>query len=238
VGDAFVCPCCRVRRTTARSGARRTAGRCGGRLGPGGCAVGVARDPGVVSHSAPVRLVVACVRRIGCRLRWRVLFVVQECVRMTAVDSGGLSAEVRAAGPVPAGLQGCASAARAASGRSALWRCAALLLAADALAAVGALAFVLPGGAAVVLRAAARAGADVLLRWSVPAAAGALGAGRTPRAGRTGHDRRHLRTHPRALPAIKDRTRFDNYCTGSWSLWQDVKILLRTVLTVLRTDGS
>ncbi|MEY9848047.1 sugar transferase [Streptacidiphilus sp. MAP5-3] len=38
--------------------------------------------------------------------------------------------------------------------------------------------------------------------------------------------------------SIEDRTRFDNYYIDSWSLWQDVKILLRTVLAVLRTDGS
>ncbi|WP_042413654.1 sugar transferase [Streptacidiphilus anmyonensis] len=38
--------------------------------------------------------------------------------------------------------------------------------------------------------------------------------------------------------SIEDRARFDNYYIDSWSLWQDVKILLRTVLTVLRTDGS
>jgi exopolysaccharide biosynthesis polyprenyl glycosylphosphotransferase len=38
--------------------------------------------------------------------------------------------------------------------------------------------------------------------------------------------------------SIEDRARFDNYYIDSWSLWQDVKILLRTVLAVLRTDGS
>ncbi|MEY9969002.1 exopolysaccharide biosynthesis polyprenyl glycosylphosphotransferase [Streptacidiphilus sp. MAP12-16] len=38
--------------------------------------------------------------------------------------------------------------------------------------------------------------------------------------------------------SIEDRTRFDNYYIESWSLWQDVKILLRTVASVLHSDGS
>jgi exopolysaccharide biosynthesis polyprenyl glycosylphosphotransferase len=38
--------------------------------------------------------------------------------------------------------------------------------------------------------------------------------------------------------SIEDRTRFDNYYIESWSLWQDVKILLRTVASVLQSDGS
>jgi exopolysaccharide biosynthesis polyprenyl glycosylphosphotransferase len=38
--------------------------------------------------------------------------------------------------------------------------------------------------------------------------------------------------------SIEDRSRFDNYYIESWSLWQDVKILLRTVASVLQSDGS
>ncbi|MEZ0089365.1 sugar transferase [Streptacidiphilus sp. EB129] len=38
--------------------------------------------------------------------------------------------------------------------------------------------------------------------------------------------------------SIEDRTRFDNYYIESWSLWQDVKILLRTVASVVHSDGS
>ncbi|WP_052440017.1 exopolysaccharide biosynthesis polyprenyl glycosylphosphotransferase [Streptacidiphilus albus] len=38
--------------------------------------------------------------------------------------------------------------------------------------------------------------------------------------------------------SIEDRTRFDNYYIESWSLWQDVKILLRTAASVLRPGGS
>ncbi|MFC1419736.1 sugar transferase [Streptacidiphilus cavernicola] len=38
--------------------------------------------------------------------------------------------------------------------------------------------------------------------------------------------------------SIEDRTRFDNYYIESWGLWQDVKILLRTVASVLQSDGS
>ncbi|TDU03579.1 exopolysaccharide biosynthesis polyprenyl glycosylphosphotransferase [Streptomyces sp. 846.5] len=38
--------------------------------------------------------------------------------------------------------------------------------------------------------------------------------------------------------SIEDRTRFDNYYIESWSLWQDVKILLRTISSVLQSDGS
>ena len=38
--------------------------------------------------------------------------------------------------------------------------------------------------------------------------------------------------------SIEDRTRFDNYYIESWSLWQDVKILLRTLASVLRPGGS
>jgi len=38
--------------------------------------------------------------------------------------------------------------------------------------------------------------------------------------------------------SIEERTRFDNYYIESWSLWQDVKILLRTLASVLRPGGS
>ena len=38
--------------------------------------------------------------------------------------------------------------------------------------------------------------------------------------------------------SIEDRIRFDNYYIESWSLWQDIKILLRTVSSVLRPNGS
>ena len=38
--------------------------------------------------------------------------------------------------------------------------------------------------------------------------------------------------------SIEDRTRFDNYYIESWSLWQDIKILLRTLISVLRPGGS
>ena len=38
--------------------------------------------------------------------------------------------------------------------------------------------------------------------------------------------------------SIEDRARFDNYYIESWSLWQDVKILLRTLASVLRPGGS
>jgi exopolysaccharide biosynthesis polyprenyl glycosylphosphotransferase len=38
--------------------------------------------------------------------------------------------------------------------------------------------------------------------------------------------------------SIEDRARFDNYYIESWSLWQDVKILLRTVASVIHSDGS
>ncbi|MFE4518110.1 sugar transferase [Kitasatospora sp. NPDC056783] len=38
--------------------------------------------------------------------------------------------------------------------------------------------------------------------------------------------------------SIEDRARFDNRYIESWSLWQDVKILCRTAVLVLRPDGS
>ena len=37
--------------------------------------------------------------------------------------------------------------------------------------------------------------------------------------------------------SIADRARFDNYYIENWSLWEDVKILLRTVSQVLRAAG-
>jgi exopolysaccharide biosynthesis polyprenyl glycosylphosphotransferase len=36
---------------------------------------------------------------------------------------------------------------------------------------------------------------------------------------------------------ISDRTRYDNYYIENWSLWLDVKVILRTVLEVLRGGG-
>ncbi|MBK5305561.1 MAG: sugar transferase [Frankiaceae bacterium] len=38
--------------------------------------------------------------------------------------------------------------------------------------------------------------------------------------------------------SIEDRARFDNYYIENWSLWSDVKILLRTVVIVLRRSGG
>ncbi|GAA1249030.1 hypothetical protein GCM10009665_44860 [Kitasatospora nipponensis] len=38
--------------------------------------------------------------------------------------------------------------------------------------------------------------------------------------------------------SIEDRARYDNRYIESWSLWQDVKILLRTAALMLRPDGS
>ncbi len=38
--------------------------------------------------------------------------------------------------------------------------------------------------------------------------------------------------------SIEDRARFDNYYIENWSLWQDVKILLRTVAQVTRAGGG
>jgi exopolysaccharide biosynthesis polyprenyl glycosylphosphotransferase len=38
--------------------------------------------------------------------------------------------------------------------------------------------------------------------------------------------------------SIADRVRFDNHYIDSWSLWQDVAILLRTVATLFRLGGS
>ncbi len=38
--------------------------------------------------------------------------------------------------------------------------------------------------------------------------------------------------------SIADRARFDNYYIENWSLWLDVKIVLRTVGSVIRGDGG
>ncbi len=38
--------------------------------------------------------------------------------------------------------------------------------------------------------------------------------------------------------SIEDRARFDNYYIENWSLWADVKIVLRTISTVLRRAGG
>jgi exopolysaccharide biosynthesis polyprenyl glycosylphosphotransferase len=38
--------------------------------------------------------------------------------------------------------------------------------------------------------------------------------------------------------SIADRARFDNYYIENWSLWADLKIILRTLLAVLRRTGS
>jgi exopolysaccharide biosynthesis polyprenyl glycosylphosphotransferase len=38
--------------------------------------------------------------------------------------------------------------------------------------------------------------------------------------------------------SIDDRARFDNYYIENWSLWADVKIILRTASTVLRRAGG
>ena len=38
--------------------------------------------------------------------------------------------------------------------------------------------------------------------------------------------------------SIADRVTFDNYYIQNWSLWLDIRILMRTVLSVLRREGS
>ena len=38
--------------------------------------------------------------------------------------------------------------------------------------------------------------------------------------------------------SIADRARFDNYYIENWSLWFDVKILLRTVGALVHRTGS
>jgi lipopolysaccharide/colanic/teichoic acid biosynthesis glycosyltransferase len=38
--------------------------------------------------------------------------------------------------------------------------------------------------------------------------------------------------------SIEDRARFDNYYIQNWSIWSDIKIMLRTAGQVLRATGS
>ncbi|AXK34613.1 sugar transferase [Streptomyces armeniacus] len=38
--------------------------------------------------------------------------------------------------------------------------------------------------------------------------------------------------------SIEDRARFDNHYIETWSLWQDIRILLRTVSTLFRSEGG
>ncbi len=38
--------------------------------------------------------------------------------------------------------------------------------------------------------------------------------------------------------SIEDRARFDNHYIDTWSLWQDVRILLHTAGSVFRLGGS
>jgi lipopolysaccharide/colanic/teichoic acid biosynthesis glycosyltransferase len=38
--------------------------------------------------------------------------------------------------------------------------------------------------------------------------------------------------------SIDERARFDAYYIENWSLWLDVKILLRTLISVLRAEGA
>jgi lipopolysaccharide/colanic/teichoic acid biosynthesis glycosyltransferase len=38
--------------------------------------------------------------------------------------------------------------------------------------------------------------------------------------------------------SISDRARFDNHYIDSWSWWQDIAILLRTVGSLFRMGGS
>ncbi len=56
------------------------------------------------------------------------------------------------------------------------------------------------------------------------------GPGRAHRAGRRSHGLR-------GDTSIADRARFDNYYIENWSLWLDVKILLRTVAEVVLARG-
>ncbi len=37
--------------------------------------------------------------------------------------------------------------------------------------------------------------------------------------------------------SVEDRVRFDNLYIDSWSLWQDIRILLRTVARLVRPEG-
>jgi lipopolysaccharide/colanic/teichoic acid biosynthesis glycosyltransferase len=38
--------------------------------------------------------------------------------------------------------------------------------------------------------------------------------------------------------SIEERARFDNYYVEHWSLWLDIKVVLRTVASVLRGSGG
>lgn len=38
--------------------------------------------------------------------------------------------------------------------------------------------------------------------------------------------------------SIEDRARFDNAYIDSWSLWQDISILVRTAAALVRSTGS
>ncbi|MGZ4558193.1 MAG: sugar transferase, partial [Mycobacteriaceae bacterium] len=38
--------------------------------------------------------------------------------------------------------------------------------------------------------------------------------------------------------SVRDRAAYDNYYIENWSLWLDLKIILRTVLAVLRRTGG
>ncbi len=42
----------------------------------------------------------------------------------------------------------------------------------------------------------------------------------------------------RGNTSIADRARFDNYYVENWSIWLDVKIILRTIGAVFRGDGA
>ena len=42
----------------------------------------------------------------------------------------------------------------------------------------------------------------------------------------------------RGNTSIHDRARFDNYYIENWSLWLDVKVILRTLRQVLTQRGS
>jgi lipopolysaccharide/colanic/teichoic acid biosynthesis glycosyltransferase len=38
--------------------------------------------------------------------------------------------------------------------------------------------------------------------------------------------------------SISDRARFDNFYIENWSLWLDVKIMLRTTVALVRSPGA
>ena len=42
----------------------------------------------------------------------------------------------------------------------------------------------------------------------------------------------------RGATSIEDRIRFDNFYIDHWSFWQDVKILIRTALSVIWMRGG